>query len=460
MGKGRFSRRGVPRTGWWAGRRWVVGLLGALLFLPAPAVAQSAADKATARELASDGIKRFQAGDTEAALERLQKAQALYDAPIHLLYIARAQAELGQLVEAAETYRILQRTVLPSDAPQVFRDAKRSAAQELAQVEPRIATLTIVVVPDEASEVTVTMDGEPLNVAALGVGRPSNPGTHEVVVSAQGFRQERRSVELEEGGEDTLRFQLVPDEGGGPADSTPAKESDATGDEADPGKAFETGPMGFIVGLRFFAAVPMGQLESGTPMNDYFGPGGTGRIDLGFRFLDHFGAKVYVNGGILSARGERGALGQYAELTPEGTPVDSTSTMGELGLSLLATSDPRKLGAYGELGLSFVQAYAWNQEVRPPEGLGDPCENEAAYLGAAIHLGGGINIPIDELFTLVPTATLSVGQLRRRVADYGCTELVPDSFPDREEEDLAEELNFQLQFGIGGDFHFGDDWFR
>ena len=71
----------------------------------APAVAQSAADKATARQLAVQGIKVYEDGKYSEALDKLERAQTLYDAPVHLLYIARCQHKLGMLVESAETYR-------------------------------------------------------------------------------------------------------------------------------------------------------------------------------------------------------------------------------------------------------------------------------------------------------------------------------------------------------------------
>jgi len=63
-----------------------------------PVMAQSAADKATARQLATQGIQQYQQGKNAEALDLLQKAEQLYDAPIHLIYIARAQAALGKLV--------------------------------------------------------------------------------------------------------------------------------------------------------------------------------------------------------------------------------------------------------------------------------------------------------------------------------------------------------------------------
>src|SRR5690606_33025978 len=106
----------------WAGLGWIYGALAVALVLTmsTAAVGQSAADKATARKLATEGIKLYQQGQFDDALDRLKRAQALYDAPVHLLYMARAQVKLGQLVEGAESYRRLVRTELDAKAPDVF----------------------------------------------------------------------------------------------------------------------------------------------------------------------------------------------------------------------------------------------------------------------------------------------------------------------------------------------------
>jgi tetratricopeptide (TPR) repeat protein len=128
-----------------------------------PVLAQTAADKATARQLATQGIQSYQQGKNAEALELLQKAEQLYDAPIHLVYIARAQAALGKLVEASETYRRLVRIDLPAGAPQAFKDAISDAHKELPQLEPRIPSLRIDVNPSEAEGLKLKIDGEQLS---------------------------------------------------------------------------------------------------------------------------------------------------------------------------------------------------------------------------------------------------------------------------------------------------------
>ena len=79
-----------------------IAALASVSLVQAPALAQSAADKATARNLATAGIKLYQQQKFEEALDKLKRAQELYDAPVHLLYMARCYVKLNKLVEGAE----------------------------------------------------------------------------------------------------------------------------------------------------------------------------------------------------------------------------------------------------------------------------------------------------------------------------------------------------------------------
>ncbi|HEU5073691.1 MAG TPA: hypothetical protein VFU02_05950, partial [Polyangiaceae bacterium] len=126
---------------------------------PATALAQSAADKATARNLATAGIKLYQQQKFEEALDKLKRAQELYDAPVHLLYMARCYVKLGKLVEGAESYRRLVRTELDANSPDVFQTAVADGEKELAEVEPRVPTLTINVEPSTVPGLRIVLDG-------------------------------------------------------------------------------------------------------------------------------------------------------------------------------------------------------------------------------------------------------------------------------------------------------------
>jgi hypothetical protein len=164
--------------------------------------------RAVARTAAATGVDLLQQGRYAEALDRFQRAESLVHAPTHLLYIARTQVKLGQLVEASETYLKVTREVLAPDAPRAFVDAQASAAQEAKELDARIPTLLIRVEGSGASDATVTMDGTPLPAAMIGISAPVDPGTHALrAVGKDGTSAESR-VKLSSGSHETAVLHL------------------------------------------------------------------------------------------------------------------------------------------------------------------------------------------------------------------------------------------------------------
>jgi len=161
-------------------------VIAATLFFVAPlAHAQSAADRATARQLGLDGQDALDKKDYATAEDRFRRADALFHAPTLLLGFARAEAGLGKLVNASEAYNRIVREGVPPGAAPAFAKALDAAKAEEGSVRARIATVTVTVTGPENP--TVTLDDQPLSVAALGVRRPVDPGTHLVRASADGW---------------------------------------------------------------------------------------------------------------------------------------------------------------------------------------------------------------------------------------------------------------------------------
>lgn len=435
--------------------------IGALVIVPGIAHAQSAADKATARELAAEGIKKFNAGDAEAARTLLEKAQALYDAPIHLLYLARSHEKLGSLVEAAEAYRLLIRAKLHADAPAVFRQAQEDGAKELERLEPRIARLTITVQP-EPDGLQVTIDEKPIKTAALSVPRPTNPGTRTVRAEAPGYRAVEKKVDLDEGGEGAVVIELVQAEGeeaaaGRGEDGGAGANGDDLGDGSGAGNE-KSGPMGFIVGMRIGGFVPLGELEPQREMAGYWQPGVSGRGEIGFRFARYFGVKGFFGLGEVRPGSE---LNDFATRQVDRILSKNSAGLTEAGVSILATMDPRTIGGYGEVGFSLLHKYRWSQHLTGPD---VDCTNKATYSGFAVRVGGGMNIPVAPIFNIVPAVDVTIGQLGKRTAAYGCEEMIGDftigPAADSADERVDSALHYQIFLGVGGDFHFGDGLFR
>jgi hypothetical protein len=212
-------RFGAPRVG---------GVLLGLLLWGAPLVAHAQSDeqRATARSLATEGSKAFNEGRFKDAVDMFQRAETLVHAPPHLLYLARSHAKLGQVVAAREAYLKILREQLPANAPSVFKDAKTAAEQEIRDVEPRIAKLTIQVQGAEgAGDLNVLLDGTPVESVLLGVARPIDPGAHTVEASATGFRANPQTVKLGDGESKSVLVAMSPAPGAAPPSATPAAET-------------------------------------------------------------------------------------------------------------------------------------------------------------------------------------------------------------------------------------------
>lgn len=165
---------------------------------------------AAARSLGMQGIKLADAGDCKGAIEKLSRAESLYHAPSILSRLGECQVKVGQIVLGTENLNRVVREQLEPNAPKAFRDAQERARGVLAAALPKIAHLTVKVEPANASS-QVMVAGAVVPTALIGVERPTDPGTHEVVVTAPGYLEQRTSVTLAEGGAQELSVRLEKD---------------------------------------------------------------------------------------------------------------------------------------------------------------------------------------------------------------------------------------------------------
>lgn len=447
-----------------------LGAAGAAVVL-APSTlawAQSAADKATARKLATAGIKLFQESKFDEALDKLKRAQALYDAPVHLLYIARCQVQLGKLVEGAESYRKLVRTELEPKAPDVFKAAVADGDQELTQLEPRIPALTINVEPSSVQGLQIKLDGEPISVAVLGVERPANPGERVVVAEAPGYLTAEASTTLAEGQSQrvTLTLEVDPNASKEPPPDQAAPEQQgqvaaiAPSSERDWREVeIEQSAVGFFVGVNVGGLFPSGNLQNDFSTADYMGAGGGAELHGGVRFLRNFGVKLFF---------ERYALlpGPNLDDPPnqlmenDQFEVTSTAYATSFGFSAMAGTMRNRIGGYGELGLALVHEYGWEREIvdtangPTDEPNFDTCTETNAFRGPAFRLGGAFVFPVHPNIQLTVSAIVTLGNFSTLKYTSDCE--ITGPAPGETEEKIGEKgLHQQLFFGVGGDFVFG-----
>jgi PEGA domain len=170
-----------------------------------PAMAQTEADKTTARNLFFEARDAYTAGNFGEAAELFGRSNAIYPAPTAALGMARALRDSGSLVESFEAYTAIVNAGVADDAPDAFKSAVESAETERTAVEPRLPSVIIRI--DCACEPAVSLDDKAVPSAALGVKRYVNPGTRRIEASAEGHTTAAKEVSVQEG--TTVEVQLA-----------------------------------------------------------------------------------------------------------------------------------------------------------------------------------------------------------------------------------------------------------
>jgi hypothetical protein len=171
----------------------------------------SAADRATARRLATEGQIALKKGDFDTAADRFERANDLLAAPTFLVRLARSRVGQGRLVEGYEIYRKVIREGVAPDQPDAFKRALAEAKQEAKAVEPRLAWVSVNVVGANPSVVEVQLNNAVIPSAALGAQRPVDPGTLRARASADGYRTAEAEVQLAEGEHlPAIELRMVP----------------------------------------------------------------------------------------------------------------------------------------------------------------------------------------------------------------------------------------------------------
>ncbi|MBW2457326.1 MAG: hypothetical protein JRI68_22650 [Deltaproteobacteria bacterium] len=199
-------------------------LVGAAL---GPALAAEPAasdqDRDSARALAKAGIALYQQGRHEEAIGRLGSAEKLFHAPAHLLYMARAHAKLGQLVEAHRLYVDVVVEDIPNYAAPAFHKAQATAREELVALSSKVDGVVITVTGAPAAQVTVTVDGTAVSAPRLAHGVALDPGQHQIEAVSARTEPARRSLQIEAGqGMIPVPLELQPPAASAPAPPPPA----------------------------------------------------------------------------------------------------------------------------------------------------------------------------------------------------------------------------------------------
>jgi hypothetical protein len=150
----------------------------------AQAATPTAADRATARRLMTEGRILRHDENLEGALEKFKAAEALVAVPTTGLEVARTQAELGLLVEALDSCARVLRHPEKDGEPKPFGEARAKARELRAELQPRTPMLRFVFPANaDTSLVQLRVDGITIPKEAYSTPRLVNPGLHEVVLT-------------------------------------------------------------------------------------------------------------------------------------------------------------------------------------------------------------------------------------------------------------------------------------
>jgi len=181
----------------------------------------SLSDRETARSLMDDGDAKRDKGDFKAALKSYEAADAIMHVPTTGLEVARAQAQLGLLLEARETLGRVMRLPPKPGEPAPFTAARKTSESLSAELGARIPSVTVLVVNGEPNQpVVIIFDGEAVPPAAASAPRKVNPG-HHIVVARSGALEKKQELDVAERDAKTVTVDLKPPPVEAPVGATP-----------------------------------------------------------------------------------------------------------------------------------------------------------------------------------------------------------------------------------------------
>lgn len=188
--------------------RWY--LLG--LVLSAPAVGQGLnRDPVAAEALFRQGLDALRTDDWTSACKKFEKSFELDPAVSTQFKIAKCLEHDGRLSSAWYGYELALKMNRESDVSERRRnELEKAITQAIGQLAPRLPHLRLTI-KDAPQQLEITRNGQLVPLALLGEVIPLDPGHHEIVVRAAGYRQYRQELKVVEGGLAELAIELVPE---------------------------------------------------------------------------------------------------------------------------------------------------------------------------------------------------------------------------------------------------------
>lgn len=184
-----------------------LALTCALFFIPLASVhAQSASEQSLARDQFREGVRASREQQWPEAVEAFQRSLELAPRPMTMMNLAGALAQVGQLVEAAEAYRMFLSEAQSGAAARVRGEAQT----QLDALEARIPHVRLQIHGRLDSD-TVTLDEYQLSAAAVGSPLPVDPGEHTLTITRDGFDPRAVTFTAQEGVQSEVVLEAWPD---------------------------------------------------------------------------------------------------------------------------------------------------------------------------------------------------------------------------------------------------------
>lgn len=272
------------------------------------------------------GDQKAAAGDYAGALKAYQGADAIMGVPSTGIEVAKMQAKLGKLVEAADTLMRVSRYPERPDEPEPFTAARREAVRLVPEIVER--TPAVIITVEEApadAEITLRIDRVVVPGKTLELPHKVNPGTHLIEASAPGLVGSQQ-VTLREGEERGVTLRMVP---GKSSADVPSQPSSA---DISPlvWVGFGVGAAGVVVGTitGVLALSQESELEQTCPQQVC---AGEGEDDLDSAYaLAHVSTVGFIVGGVGATVGLIALLAGGSEPTESATEQSArvTPTLG------------------------------------------------------------------------------------------------------------------------------------
>lgn len=180
--------------------RLAVAAMALALGLGSGALAQDDEARAQARAHFDTGVARYEQGDFQGALEAFQEAYRIAPHPMVRVNMANCYEQLGRPLEALHHFeRFL------AEAETATRAQRREVQAAIARLQHQIAEVRLAVAPDGA---LVTIDGTETRRAPILDPIRMTPGTHRIEVRLDGYRTDRREIEVVAGQPQRITIRL------------------------------------------------------------------------------------------------------------------------------------------------------------------------------------------------------------------------------------------------------------